>query len=86
MAVYRQATSLIPAPGSVPLRISTLPLEIAVTLMGFDRRTLFRYLRDWNEEFKKLERTIQGPSDGTMYGASASILRGANAFLRYLTL
>lgn len=65
--------------------IDTLPLEVAVAFLGFDRRQLLAWMRAWKGQLRDLARQVRHSLSGTMFGPPDAIVYGADAVLRFLT-
>ena len=87
MAVFARLAPHIDAERPLLGHIETVALEAGVALLGFNVRLLFRLLKAFRTQYDELRQSIDVANlRGTLFGASAGVVQGADDLFRYLTL
>ncbi|MEH6794124.1 MAG: DEAD/DEAH box helicase [Rhodococcus sp. (in: high G+C Gram-positive bacteria)] len=84
-AIMNQLSNDIDIETPVAAHIETLVLEVGLAFLGFETRTLFRWLGVWRRQLAVLASDSEIPDlTGTIFGTTHMVVLGAEDMLHYL--
>lgn len=83
-AIMNRLRSDIDIDSAVTDHISTLSLEAGLAFLGFETKTLFRWLARWRRQFETIGRGFEIPDlTTTVFGPTQMVVLGAEDLLHY---